>query len=241
MSEIKLKKLTFSFNPKKDSVPVLKEVNATFFDKKINVIVGESGCGKSTLLRCIAGLYRYQGEILFDDLSVDHLETQQRDVAYVNQNYALYPHYKIFDSISFPLRVAHCPIKEVRERVYEVADELQIRHLLNYKPSELSGGEKQRACLARALVKRADIILFDEPLSNVDESSRFNYRHFIRKTIEKYGSTAVYVTHDLKEALLLGDYINIMENGKIVYSGTTLEAQRSKNKKVKEFFIKHEN
>lgn len=240
MSEIKLDNLTFSFKTKKGSVPVLKGINATFFSNKINVIIGKSGSGKSTLLRCIAGLYDYKGSVLFDDLSVDHLEPQNRDIAYVNQNYALYPHYKIFDSIAFPLKVARCPIKEIRERVYKIADELEIRDILNRKPSDISGGQKQRASLARALVKRADIILFDEPLSNVDETSRLNYRLLIKRTINEYASTAIYVTHDMKDATALADYIYILDDGKFIFSGTPIDLLKSKSKKIKEYINKDE-
>ncbi len=241
MAEIKLDSVTFSYKNKKDSTPVLVDMSATFESSKISVIVGQSGCGKSTLLRCICGLLNYQGSILFDDIAIDDVSTSERDLAYVNQNYAIYPHISIFESIAFPLKNAHCSIKEIRSRVYEVSDELGIRDILTRKPSQISGGQAQRAALARAIVKRSNILLFDEPLSNVDEQNRSAFRQLIKDKVHKYNATAIYVTHDLIEAINIADEIYLMKDGKFVFSGTPKEVLSSDNKDVKEFFLIHED
>jgi len=181
------------------------------------VILGPSGCGKSTTLFLLAGLYvPTEGEIRFDGRVVNALPPERRNVGLVFQNYALYPHMSVFDNIAFPLRMQRRPREERQERVLAVARMLYIDHLLERKPSQLSGGQQQRVAIARALVKRPDLLLLDEPLSNLDARLRLEMREEIRRVQREIGITTVLVTHDQEEALSLADRILVMRDGKAV-------------------------
>lgn len=236
MPYIKLENLKYSFNKKKNPVYVLNDLSMTFESGKIHVILGKSGCGKTTLLKCISGIYDYEGHIYFDDIPIDNISTQDRKVGYVNQEFALYPHFTLFKSISYPLVISNTPTDEIRERLNEIADCFGIKPILSRKPKQISIGQAQRAALARALIKRPSICLFDEPLSNLDPINRQEIRHFLRETLIKYNTTSIYVTHDLTEATALGDYIYLLDEEGFVASGTANDILFSKNKKVREFF-----
>lgn len=236
MSHIKISNLTFSFKKKKETFKVLDDLSVTFPANKIHVILGKSGSGKTTLLKCINGLYDYEGHIYYDDILVDQVPVKDRNLGYVSQEFALYPHFDLFTSISYPLKINGTDIDEIRKRVDEIATDLGIKNYLSRKPKQISIGEAQRAVLARALIKRPNIILFDEPLSNLDALNRTEIRFYIKKALEKYSATAIYVTHDLTEATSIADYIYLLDEGKIVDSGTVNDILFSKNKKVQEFF-----
>ena len=201
-----------------------------------NVIVGPSGCGKTTLLKAIAGLINYQGKILVDDIDFDKVHPSDRNLAYISQDYALYPHMKVFDNIAFPLKARGAKKKEIVQIVDEIATLLEIKFLYTRKIKELSGGQKQRVALARALVKKPDIYLFDEPLSNISEDHRVKEKKLIKECVEKYQSTAIYVTHNISEALSLADQIFVMDEGNVVCSGTPKQILESNNELVKELF-----
>ena len=201
-----------------------------------NVIVGPSGCGKTTLLKAIAGLINYQGKILVDDIDFDKVHPSDRNLAYISQDYALYPHMNVFDNIAFPLKARGAKKKEIVQIVDEIATLFEIKFLYTRKIKELSGGQKQRVALARALVKKPDIYLFDEPLSNVSEDHRVKEKKLIKECVEKYQSTAIYVTHNISEALSLADQIFVMDEGNVVCNGTPKEILESNNKLVKELF-----
>lgn len=242
MPQIQLSDIHFSYKRKQEETVVLDGLSASFESGKIHVILGKSGSGKTTLLRCVAGLCDYQGHILFDDVPIDEVPTQQRKVGLVSQEFALYPHFDLFKSISYPLRYSGANPDEIRERVYKIAEEFGIREILSRKPGQISIGQAQRAALARALVKRPDVCLLDEPLSNVDEEKRSEIRIYLRNAMRRYGITVIYVTHDLKEATAMGDDISLLDEGKIIAQGKPKEMLYSKNPKVQEFFesIKHE-
>lgn len=187
-------------------------------------VVGPSGCGKTTVLRLIAGLEAADGgRILMGDSDWTHVPPQQRDVAMVFQQYALYPHRTVRGNIEYPLRVRRVASPEREERVKRIADLLGIGGLLERKPRQLSGGEAQRVALARALVREPACFLMDEPLSNLDAQLRIRARGEIKRLQRKLRVTTVYVTHDQEEAIALADRIAIMNEGRLVQVGTPEE------------------
>lgn len=236
MSIIKLENLSFSFKKKKQEIKVLNNISIEFASHKIHVVLGKSGCGKTTLLKCINGLYDYEGHIYYDDFLVDEVPTRERKVGYVSQEFALFPHFSIFKSIAHPLIINGTEVEEIRRRVEEISKQLDISNILSRKPKQISIGQAQRAALARALIKRPNICLFDEPLSNVDATNRQEIRSYIKKMVEQFNCTAIYVTHDLKEATALADYIHLLDETGFVASGTPNDILFSKNHKVREFF-----
>ena len=236
MPSIKLENLSYSFKKKKEIFNVLNNISLEFETNKIHVILGKSGSGKTTLLKCISGLYNYEGHIYFDDILMDQVPTKDRKLGYITQEFALYPHYDLFHSISYPLVINGTDIDEIRKRTYEISEEFGIRNILSRKPKQVSVGQAQRATLARAMIKRPTICLLDEPLSNIDPINRQELRVFIKKTMMKTNCTAIYVTHDLEEATAIGDYLYLLDEGKFIIKGTVNDVLFSKNVKVKEFF-----
>ena len=233
MSNIKIENLTVKFeSKKKPTVAALDDVSLDIKDATLNVIVGYSGCGKTTLLRSIAGLQEYEGYIYFDGVDGDTLSVQQRNVSMVTQNYVLYRTMTVFENIAFPLTIAGASKEEIIERVYYVAERLGIKHCLSRKPKHLSGGQQQKVALARALIKKPDIYLFDEPLSNFDAQKRSESRLLIKKIIKENNATALYVTHDFEEAMALADYLIVMVDGRIEIEGEPLEVYNSGNEIV---------
>jgi multiple sugar transport system ATP-binding protein len=183
---------------------------------EFTVLLGPSGCGKSTTLRMIAGLEEItEGEISIGDKVVNDVPAKDRDIAMVFQNYALYPHMTVSENMSFGLRLRNYPKDEIEKRVNEAADILSIRHLLKRKPKELSGGEKQRVAVGRAIVRKPLVFLFDEPLSNLDAKLRGQMRTELNKLHKRLQSTMIYVTHDQIEAMTLGEKIVVMRDGHI--------------------------
>ena len=234
MPNLTIKNLKVSYKNKDSTVTAIDNFNLEIRDGSFNVIVGYSGCGKTTLLRTIVGFMDYEGEIYFDNLEISNLSTQERNIAYVSQQYVLYPHMTIFDNIASPLKIAKAPREEIIARVKEIANFLGIEHCLTRKPKQLSGGQQQKVALARAIIKRPELYLFDEPLSNFDAQGRSEARRMIKSVVKDYNMTAIYVTHDFDEALNLADNIVVMHQGKVVISGTPEELLESKNKIVQE-------
>lgn len=192
------------------------------------VIVGPSGCGKTTLLRLIAGLESAEiGNITMNGNRINEVPPAKRNIAMVFQDYALYPSKTVFQNIAFPMKMARKPKDEIKRNVYFLADKLEIRQYLNVKPSKLSGGQKQRVAIARALAKNADIVLFDEPLSSLDASSREEAKTFLKELHQTSDTTFLYVTHDQTEAMELATRIAVMNNGRIEQVGTPREIYKS--------------
>jgi multiple sugar transport system ATP-binding protein len=199
-------------------------VTVTIEDGEFFVLLGPSGCGKTTTLRIVAGLETPdEGQIFFDTQEVTHLRPRERDIAMVFQDYGLYPHMSIFDNIAFPLRIQHVDKKEREGRVSEVAARLHISELLSRRPSQVSGGEKQRVSLARALIRNPRVFLMDEPLSNLDAKLRVTMRTEIKQLVSELGITTIYVTHDQIEAMAMATRIAVMNLGKMVQVGEPLE------------------
>ena len=238
MPLIEIKNLTYQYKKNKNNniVTAIDDLSCSFIDGAFNVIVGPSGCGKTTLLRIIASLLEpYEGEVLTDLVDIKKFSIQERRLAFVSQEYVLYPHLTVFDNIAFPLKTIRADREEIIRRVYEVAEEMNLMDCLPRKPRYLSGGQKQRVALARAIIKNADLFLFDEPLSNIDPLLRNEQRLFIKQTMTNHAATVIYVTHDFKEAMALADYLYVMDNGKIVVSGRPLDVFESGNEVVEAF------
>ena len=205
---------------KKRDVIAVKDFSMEIEDKEFVVLLGPSGCGKSTTLRMIAGLEEIDGgELYIDDVLVNDLESKDRDVAMVFQNYALYPHMSVFDNMAFAIRKRIPDKKEVERKVREAAEILGITEYLNRKPRELSGGQRQRVAIGRAIVRNPKVMLMDEPLSNLDAKLRNQMRSELLKLRKRIDATFVYVTHDQTEAMTLGDRVVVMKDGEVMQIG----------------------
>ncbi len=206
-------------------------------DGEFMVLLGPSGCGKTTTLRLIAGLEKpTSGLILFDDMVVNDLEPKDRRIAMVFQDYALYPHMKVFDNMALNLQVRGLSREEIRRKVWETAELLGIKHLLERKPAQLSGGEQQRVALGRAIVREPSVFLMDEPLSNLDAALRAKMRGELKKLQERLKTTTIYVTHDQIEAMVMANRIAVMRSGRVQQIGSPQEIyNRPANRFVAEF------
>ncbi|SNC62613.1 carbohydrate ABC transporter ATP-binding protein, CUT1 family [Kytococcus aerolatus] len=199
-----------------DGYKAVKDVNLDIADGEFVILVGPSGSGKSTLLRMIVGLEDITaGELRIGDEVVNDLAPKDRNLAMVFQNYALYPHLSVFENIAFPLRLAKGKLSEsdIRSRVNDAAEMLELTEHLDRKPGNLSGGQRQRVAMGRAIVRNADAFLFDEPLSNLDAKLRGQMRTEIARMQRRMGTTTVYVTHDQTEAMTLGDRVAVLKKG----------------------------
>ncbi len=203
------------------NVTAVHDFNLEIEDKEFIILVGPSGCGKSTTLRMIAGLEEItEGELFIGDKQVNDVPPKDRDIAMVFQNYALYPHMTVYKNMSFGLELRKTPKDEIKRRVNEAAQALEIEHLLNRRPKALSGGQRQRVALGRAMVRNPAVFLLDEPLSNLDAKLRTSMRAVLGKLHKRLGTTFIYVTHDQTEAMTMGDRIIVMEDGYIRQADT---------------------
>ena len=188
------------------------------------VLVGPSGCGKSTLLRMIAGLESITGgDAVIGERRVNDLEPADRDIAMVFQNYALYPHMKVYDNMAYGLRNRGMPKDQIDAQVREAAEILELTELLERRPAQLSGGQRQRVAMGRAIVREPEVFLFDEPLSNLDAKLRVQMRIEIKRLQRRLGITSVYVTHDQVEAMTMADRLVVMNGGRAEQTGSPIE------------------
>jgi multiple sugar transport system ATP-binding protein len=210
MASVRLQSVSKRFG---DTV-VVDDVTLDIADREFLVLVGPSGCGKSTTLRMIAGLETMSdGDIFIGDRRVNDLGPKDRDIAMVFQNYALYPHMNVYDNMAFGLKMRKLPRAEIDQRVNEAAEILGLGPLLKRKPKEMSGGQRQRAALGRAIVRHPAVFLMDEPLSNLDAKLRVQTRTEIVKLHQRVATTMIYVTHDQIEAMTMGHRIVVMKDG----------------------------
>ena len=210
MASVRLQSVSKKFG----ETVVVDDVTLDIADREFVVLVGPSGCGKSTTLRMIAGLETSSGgDIFIGDRRVNDLGPKDRDIAMVFQNYALYPHMNVYDNMAFGLKMRHMPKAEIDQRVKEAADILGLGPLLKRKPKEMSGGQRQRAALGRAIVRHPAVFLMDEPLSNLDAKLRVQTRTEIVKLHQRVATTMIYVTHDQIEAMTMGHRIVVMKDG----------------------------
>jgi len=220
MAKVTLEKVSKFYG----NVEAVKKINLEINDKEFLVLVGPSGCGKSSTLRMIAGLEEIdEGNIKIGEETVNELEPRERNVSMVFQNYALYPHMTVEENLGFSLKIAGMKKTDIDTRVFEAAGILDIEEFLKRKPAQLSGGQRQRVAMGRAIVRRPDVFLFDEPLSNLDAKLRNQMRTEIKRLHQKVETTIVYVTHDQVEAMTLADRIVIMKDGIIEQIGTPLD------------------
>jgi multiple sugar transport system ATP-binding protein len=219
MSDVVLQNVTKHFR----QVTALKDVSFSVNNGEFFVLLGPTGAGKTTTLRIIAGLEKQdEGTILFDESTVDSLTPSDRDIAFVFQQYSLYPTMTVYDNLAFPLRspLRHVPEAEIRQRVTKAAETLRITHLLERKTAKLSGGEMQRVSIGRAIVREPRVFLMDEPLSNLDAKLRESLRIELKHIQKTQSSTTLFVTHDQIEALTMADRIGVLKEGRIVQVGT---------------------
>lgn len=191
-------------------------INLDIQDGEFVVFLGPSGCGKTTTLLMVAGIYKpSDGTIRFDGRVVNQVAPKGRNIGMVFQSYALYPHMTVFQNISYPLKLRKTPKAEMQEQAQRVADTMGIGHLMDRRPANLSGGQQQRVALGRALVKEPGLLLFDEPLSNLDARLRLSMRSEIKRLQVELGITSIYVTHDQVEAMTMADRIAVIKDGQL--------------------------
>jgi len=234
MSEVKLENIIKAYDKKR----VIDGIDLTIKDKEFIVLVGSSGCGKSTILRMIAGLEEISGgNIYIGDKKVNNVHPKDRDIAFVFQSYALYPHMTVYENIAFGLKMRKVDKDVIDQKVKEAAEILNLTEYLDRKPKQLSGGQRQRVALGRAIVRNPQVFLMDEPLSNLDAKLRVQMRAEIKKLHERLQTTFIYVTHDQTEALTMGDRIVILDKGKIQQVDTPLNIYNNPQNKFVAGFI----
>jgi multiple sugar transport system ATP-binding protein len=210
MAEIHINEVRKTFG----KVVAVNNIELTIHDHEFMVLLGPSGCGKTTLLRCLAGLEDVDnGRIFINKEDITEYPPRSRHISMVFQSYAVFPHLNIFENIAFGLRMQRQPKTEIKKRVESAAEMLQIENLLDRYPAQISGGQRQRVAVARAITVQAEVLLMDEPLSNLDALLRLEMRAELKRLIKELQTTVVYVTHDQVEALSLGDRIAVMKNG----------------------------
>lgn len=216
----------------------LHNINMTIQDQEFMCLLGASGCGKSTLLRIIAGLETASsGEVWIGGRRIDNLSPKDRGISMVFQNYAVFPHLTVFENIGFGLRMQKLSNDEVQRRVERTAELMHIEQLLKRYSGELSGGQRQRVAVARALAMEPDVILMDEPLSNLDALLRMEMRAELKGVLAESNTTAIYVTHDQVEAMSMADRISVMHEGRIAQNASPVEVYRNPAEKFVAGFI----
>lgn len=224
MAVIEIKFVAKSFG----AFTALHSVDLTIADQEFMVLLGASGCGKTTLLRIIAGLETpTTGEVWIGGRRIDQLPPRERGIAMVFQNYAVFPHLTVFENIAFGLRMKKLPQAEVERRVNRTAELMHIEQLLKRYSGQLSGGQRQRVAVARALAMEPDVILMDEPLSNLDALLRLEMRAELKGVLAESKTTTIYVTHDQVEAMSLADRISVMNGGRIVQAADPVQVYRN--------------
>jgi multiple sugar transport system ATP-binding protein len=241
MAEVTLDHISKTYAGDKKSHAASKaidNVSFTVHDKEFMVIVGPSGCGKSTLLRMIAGLEEIgEGTLSIDNKKINDLSPRDRDISMVFQNYALYPHMTVYDNLAFGIRLRHFSKSEIKTRVMQTAQLLEIEEELYRKPKTLSGGQRQRVAIGRAIIRRPKVFLFDEPLSNLDAKLRSQMRIELQKLHREIKATMIYVTHDQTEAMTLGNRIAVLNKGKLMQLDTPLQLYNNPANKFVAGFI----
>ena len=223
MSTIQIENVRKSYG----AADIIKGVNFTVENGQFAVLVGPSGCGKSTLLRMIAGLESVtSGDLKIDGARVNDVPPDQRGIAMVFQSYALYPHMTVADNIGFSLDVKKVPKEKIRKEVGRVAELLQLSNLLDRLPAALSGGQRQRVAIGRAIIKQPRVILFDEPLSNLDAALRVQMRAELQRLHQELRPTIIYVTHDQVEAMTMADSIVVLNQGEVAQWAAPIELYR---------------
>jgi multiple sugar transport system ATP-binding protein len=224
MAEIVIKRVAKRFG----TFTALHSIDLNIADQEFMVLLGASGCGKTTLLRIVAGLETpSEGEVWIGNRRIDHLPPRDRGIAMVFQNYAVFPHLTVFENIAFGLRMKKLPQQEVDRHVNRTAELMHIEQLLKRYSGQLSGGQRQRVAVARALAMEPDVILMDEPLSNLDALLRLEMRAELKGVLAASKTTTIYVTHDQVEAMSLANRISVMHQGRIIQAASPVEVYRN--------------
>src|SRR5215218_193085 len=225
MAQVHLRGVKKTYDNK---VAVIHGIDMEIADGEFIVIVGPSGCGKSTLLRMVAGLERITGgEVAIGDRVVNELEPKDRDIAMVFQNYALYPHFSVYDNMAYVLNIRGMSKAEIDQRVQKAAKILELGTFLQRRPRQLSGGQRQRVAMGRAIVREPAVFLFDEPLSNLDAKLRVQMRLEIKRLQREFAVTSSYVAHDQVEAMTLADRMIVMNAGRAEQIGAPMDVYRN--------------
>jgi len=239
---VEIKNLTKTFISGKNKVKAVNNINLTVEPGEFICLLGPSGCGKTTMLRMLAGFeIPTSGSIFIGDKDVANLTPDKRDTAMVFQNYALFPHMNVFNNIAYGLKIQKKSKQEIDERVNNILTLMKMEDFAERTPSEMSGGQQQRVSLARALIMNSGVLLFDEPLSNLDAKLRLHMRDEIRKLQQDVGITSIYVTHDQAEAMSLSDKVVIMKDGEIMQVGSPIEIYQKPNSEFIAKFIGRAN
>lgn len=239
---VEIKNLTKTFISGKNKVKAVNNINLTVEPGEFICLLGPSGCGKTTMLRMLAGFeIPTSGSIFIGDKDVANLTPDKRDTAMVFQNYALFPHMNVFNNIAYGLKIQKKSKQEINERVNNILTLMKMEDFAERTPSEMSGGQQQRVSLARALIMNSGVLLFDEPLSNLDAKLRLHMRDEIRKLQQDVGITSIYVTHDQAEAMSLSDKVVIMKDGEIMQVGSPIEIYQKPNSEFIAKFIGRAN
>ncbi|MBI3740672.1 MAG: ABC transporter ATP-binding protein, partial [Chloroflexi bacterium] len=227
----------FPARDKSGEVAAVNDVSLEIEKGEFVTLLGPSGCGKTTTLRLIAGFeFPTSGKIILDGKQLEDVPPNKRDMAMVFQSYAIFPHLTVFENIAYGLNIRHFSKNEIREKIVHVIALTKLTGLENRAPNQISGGQQQRVALARALVVEPKVLLFDEPLSNLDAKLREEMRFEIRDLQKRLGITAIYVTHDQQEALVMSDKIAVMNNGRLMQLGSPEDIfERPRNRFVAEF------
>ena len=229
MSKITFKNFSIYYKQKKEIVIAVDDVSFSFHEQKINVLIGFSGCGKTSILNAISGRILYDGELFFNGKNAQEIAVQDRDISYVSQDFVLYPHMTVYDNVAYPLKTLKRPREEIDYRVREICEEVDISFLLTRRPKYLSIGQQQRVAIARAFAKKPDIILLDEPLSNLDKETSEDIKRLIKELVKENKTTCVYVSHNINDALNLADFIYVMDKGKIIGEYTPEDFLKTQN------------
>ena len=229
MSKITFKNFSIYYKQKKEIVIAVDDVSFSFHTQKINALIGFSGCGKTSILNAISGRILYDGELFFDEKNAQEIAVQNRNISYVSQDFVLYPHMTVYDNVAYPLKISKLPREDIDLRVRELCDEVDISYLLTRRPKYLSIGQQQRVAIARAFVKKPEIILLDEPLSNLDKETSEDIRRLIKDLVRENKTTCIYVSHNINDALNLADFIFVMDKGKIIGEFTPKQFLDSKD------------
>ena len=234
MAKVKLEHLKIGYKAKRGQYNIVcDDLNVSFPSGKINVIIGESGCGKTSILRVIAGILSpMEGHVYFDDQDVTDYDPGSRNISYVSQMIGLYTNMTVFNNIAFPLKAAHTPADEIRERVLEVLEMMKIGHCIARKPRQLSVGQAQRVAIARAIVKRSIVYLLDEPFSNLDKNLSSELTIELKQIFERLNATVIFVSHDIKEALSIANQIYVMHEGKFIFEGNKEKLFKTKDERI---------
>ncbi len=240
--KVSIRNLTKVFDSENKTIKAVDDVSLDIEPGEFVCLLGPSGCGKTTTLRMLAGFeIPTSGSIFIGEKDIANLTPDKRNTAMVFQNYALFPHLDVYDNISYGLKVKKIPKKEIKERVDEILKIMKMEEFIHRMPSQMSGGQQQRVSLARALIMNSEVLLFDEPLSNLDAKLRLHMRDEIRKLQKRIGITSIYVTHDQAEAMALSDKVVIMKDGKIIQVGSPKEIYQKPNSEFIAKFIGRAN